>query len=283
MESALYAEMFAVEQRHWWFAAKHEIVLDLLRRYLPKTEASGSRLQAPGFRRSGFRRDFLKPGAWSLKPEACSLKPKIADLGCGCGGMLARLSKSYEAMGMDSSPEAAAFAAQRGIPVQLGFLPDQVPLPRGHFDAVLMLDVLEHLDDDYSSVAAAAELLRDQGILICTVPAYQWLWTKRDEHHHHRRRYSWDQFHRLFDRLGLRIEVFSHFNTWLFPLALAERLSRRLLKRDEPTDLRVPPAAINRLFQGIFASERRILGRFTLPFGLSLVAVVRKDASGMRR
>ncbi len=247
MDRALYAEMFAVEQRHWWFAAKQRIVLDLLRRLLPR---------AP--------RD----------------RPRVADLGCGCGGMLARLAERYEVTGMDASPEAAAFAAQRGIQVQLGFLPNQVPLPREHFDAVLLLDVLEHLDDDYNSVAAAAELLRDEGVLICTVPAYQWLWTKRDEHHHHRRRYSWDQFHRLFERPGLGVELFSHFNTWLFPLALAERLSRRFFKKDVPTDLRVPTPVVNRLFELVFASERRLLGRFTLPFGLSLVAVVRKNRLG---
>ena len=57
-------EMFAVEQRHWWFAAKHRIVMDLLERYLPNKNAAG-------------------------RHE----RPRVADLGCGCGGMLAQLSK----------------------------------------------------------------------------------------------------------------------------------------------------------------------------------------------
>src|SRR5262245_48165974 len=128
MDRALYAEMFAVEQTHWWFRAKHRIVRDLLGRYLPRPD----------------------DGAFRASPV------RIADLGCGCGGMLAALAQEYDVTGLDASPEAAAFSAQRGIPVRLGFLPDQVPLPKDAFDAALLLDVLEHLDDDAGSVAAAA-------------------------------------------------------------------------------------------------------------------------------
>jgi hypothetical protein len=35
MREELYSEISAMEQEHWWFVARHRIVLDLLKRYLP--------------------------------------------------------------------------------------------------------------------------------------------------------------------------------------------------------------------------------------------------------
>jgi 2-polyprenyl-3-methyl-5-hydroxy-6-metoxy-1,4-benzoquinol methylase len=249
MREELYDEMFEMEQRHWWFAAKHQIVSSLLRRYLPRVE-NGSR-------------------------------PRIADLGCGCGMLLSKLRDAYDVRGMDASPQAIEFCARRGVTVEKGGLPEDVPLERGAFDAVLLLDVLEHLGDDRSSAVAAAQLLRPGGILFCTVPAYPWLWSPRDEHHHHKRRYTAAAFRKLFeDQRELRLELFSHYNSWLFPVAAAARVASKFTPpRDAGgTDLSVPPAPLNTLLRHTFASERHLLGRVRLPAGLSLIAIARKTS-----
>src|SRR5690606_6126967 len=102
-----------------------------------------------------------------------------------------------ECVGLDAFPQAVTFSRQRGVDVVTGSLPDDVPLEAGRFDAVLLLDVLEHLDDDYGGLKRAVRLLRPGGIAICTVPAYPWLWTARDEHHQHKRRYTSGGFRRL--------------------------------------------------------------------------------------
>src|SRR5260370_9195570 len=165
MREELYAEIFAMEQGYWWCAAMHRIVLHLPARYLsPK---------------NGKRQ-------------------KVADLGCGCGMMLQRLSEKYDPIGLDGSRHAIEFASHRGVTARLGALPEDVPLTRESYDAVLLLDVLEHLKDDRGSVGVASSLLKTGGILICTVPAHMWLWTKRDKHHHHFRRYSSTHFPPLF-------------------------------------------------------------------------------------
>ena len=247
MRDKLYGEMFEMEQRHWWFQAKLTIVASLLKRYL-----------------------YRSPGQ----------RPRIADLGCGCGMMLYQLRNDYDVVGMDGSPQAIAFCAQRGVKAQLGQLPDQLPFPRHSFDAVMLLDVLEHLERDTETAVAAAALLKPGGILLCTVPAYQWLYSKRDEHHQHFRRYGRRQFARLFNQPSLRLELLSFYNTWLFPLAAASRLATRIIPSDQTKDLRVPPAPINRTMAAIFASERAFLGRVPLPFGLSLIAVAR-NATGL--
>jgi SAM-dependent methyltransferase len=243
MRSELYEEMYRLEQTHWWFQGRARIVMNLLQRYLPGEGAA-----------------------------------RIADLGCGCGMMLSRFrTAGYDAEGMEAFDEAISFCAQRGINVSKGFLPDPLPLERGGFEAVTMLDVLEHLDDDINSAKAAAELLKPGGILLCTVPAYPWLWAKRDEHHQHKRRYTKSRFRSLFTIPTLKIETLTYYNTWLFPLAAAARLATRLRRADDaPTDLKVPAAPINKSLETIFASERATIGRIPQPFGLSLVAVARR-------
>ena len=242
MESYLYKEMFALEQNHWWFAAKHRIVLELLGRHFAG-----------------------QAGRW-----------RVADIGCGCGRMLELLAKDYDAMGLDASPLAVEFSHQRGVNILQGFLPDQIPLPEKSFDAVLMLDVLEHLDDDVRCAAAVAKLLKPGGLFLCTVPAYQWLYGPHDAAHHHRRRYRKSQLRHTLATAGLKVRYISYFNTVLFPLAVAQRLAQRMGKSQ--TVSTAPPARpINAIFQAIFASERHLLGRVSSPFGLSVLAMAIAD------
>jgi SAM-dependent methyltransferase len=241
MRDNLYPEMFEMEQRHWWFRAKHRVVMSLLARYVGKTG-------------------------------------RVADLGCGCGMMPFKLQQAgYGVVGLDMSDDAIAFAAQRGVKVLKGGLPAPIPFATDEkFDAVLMLDVLEHLEHDVASAKAAADLLKPGGALICTVPAYQWLYSQRDTDHQHFRRYAKKQYRALFEIPTLRIELLSHYNFWLFPLAAGARLASKLLPAKPGGDLHVPPAPLNAALYHTMASERAALGRVTLPWGLSLVSVARR-------
>ena len=241
MEAYLYEEMFRLEQRHWWFAAKHRIVLAMLERYL--REKSHAR---------------------------------VADVGCGCGHMLQMLSERYDAVGVDASPLAADFARQRGVKVVQGALPENVGLPAGEFDAAIMLDVMEHLDDDVASARAVSTLLKPDGILLVTVPAYQWLFSEHDKAHHHRRRYNRQGLLQVLSAAGLRVRYISYYNTILFPLAVGQRVISRSGVGVKQVTTAPPPEPINALFRGIFASERHALGRVSLPFGLSLIAVAER-------
>jgi 2-polyprenyl-3-methyl-5-hydroxy-6-metoxy-1,4-benzoquinol methylase len=242
MQEELYDEIFAAEEKHWWFVARHRIVLYLLSAYLPP--------------KSGIRYN-------------------VADLGCGCGMMLHRLGEKYDAIGIDGSRRAIDFALQRGVTAKYGALPDDVPLARQSYDAVLMLDVLEHLKSDRASVEVAASLLKPGGIVICTAPAHMWLWTEFDEDHHHFRRYSKQQFRSLFDQASFRLELLSHLNAILFaPAALWRILATKVFERDRARYLRLPP--FNSVLGSIFAFERLLLGKLPMPLGLSFIAVARK-------
>ena len=254
MDEALYDEMFRLESAHWWFVAKRRIILSLLKKHLPVLPSSPA--------------------------------PRVCDIGCGCGMTLRELQEhGYQAVGVDASDTALSYCAARGVRAVKGMLPDHLGLPPGNADAVLMLDVLEHLDDDLGATLCAIDLLRPGGFLIATVPAYQWLWTRRDEFHHHKRRYSLARWRRTLGdataRCGARPLKVSYFNTYLFPLALAGRLASKLLPQpDRPGDMSIPPLGVNRLLAGVFASERLPLcAGFPLPFGLSLLAVMQKPVA----
>ena len=104
---------------------------------------------------------------------------RICDLGCGTGGNLAALADEHDVVGVEYSPQALEYARRRlGDRVRPGSLPDGIDLPAESFDVVLLTDVLEHIEDDVGSAQTALRLLRPGGIVVATVPAYQWLYSR---------------------------------------------------------------------------------------------------------
>jgi SAM-dependent methyltransferase len=245
MESELYDEMYRVEQDHWWFRARREIVWSLVERYVE----------------GGAKRRL-----------------QVCELGCGTGGNLAALADRHEVVGVECSTAALEFARRRlGDRVVRGSLPDDVCLPHASFDVVLLTDVLEHIEDDRRSAAVALRLLRPGGIVVATVPAYQWLYSPRDAHHQHYRRYGRRRFETLWKSPESSNLLISYYNSFLFlPAAIARLASKWKLSRSAISDLSVPPQPLNALLARVMSCERNLLGRMAQPFGLSLVAVVRK-------
>jgi len=241
MQPGLLERMLAVEQNHWWMRARQEILLALLRRWVP---AGG----------------------------------RVLDVGCGTGFLAAAASKEWEVWGLDPAPEAVAFCRARGLHrVQQASVAD---LGTGMFpacDAVCFFDVLEHLDDDLAALRGAVRNLAKGGRVLVSVPAYAWLWSSHDLTHHHRRRYTRSSLQNAFEAAGLVPVILGYFNTRLFPIAAASRLWNRWT-RAQPGSvlLPLPPAPVNALLRRVFASEaHRLSGPTPRPFryGLSVLAV----------
>src|SRR4051794_38804112 len=247
MDACLYDELHRVEQTHWWFRARRHIVWSLVGRYVP-----GLAIQ----------------------------RLRVCELGCGTGGNIAPLADTHDVVGVECSPHALAYA-RRSLAncFRYGKLPHDIDLPPQSFDVVLMTDVLEHIEDDRASAKVAISLLRQGGVLVATVPAYQWLYSPRDAQHHHFRRYGKKQFAKLWPTAACKIELLSYYNTLLFPIAAAARLGSKFSKRESSGDLTLPPKWINEHLTGIMRCELNLLGRVPMPFGLSLIAVLRKRAS----
>jgi SAM-dependent methyltransferase len=180
--------------------------------------------------------------------------------------------------GLDSSELAVEFCNQRGLDkVVRGDLtaPPRETWPTDGFDLVMFLDVVEHIGDDIGALRAAAKLVKRNGTLLVTVPAYRFLWGAHDVVHHHKRRYTREQIVSTIRAAGFEPVFASYFNTLLFPVVAAARVAGRLFGRDTASDATLPARPINALFRAVFTWERHLLRATTMPFGVSIVVVAR--------
>ncbi len=243
MDPKAYEQMAAVEDVHWWFVARRQILSQVIRSLL------------------------LSPGA------------QILDVGCGSGGNLPMLKQHGSVKAMEYGEEARQLATARQVAeVQAAHLPDQIPFSGEAFDLVVMLDVLEHLDQDTASLQALRIRLKPEGWLLLTVPAYPFLWSQHDVVNHHKRRYTRSQLLQVVQQAGYRIHYISFFNTILFPIVLIVRVLNKALGRQGGDDLTLPSPWVNRILGQIFGFERQFLPRLRFPFGVSLVLIAQPQS-----
>jgi len=244
MDKEFYLHYATVEDQHWWFVGRRLIVEDVIRKLnLPKNSA-------------------------------------ILEAGCGTGGNLSMLARHGKLQAMELDETACHLANERRVTnVKLGSLPDKIPFTN-QYDLIVILDVLEHLDDDFAALQALSAKLKPNCWLLITVPAYQFLWSHHDEINHHKRRYTLKNLKQVVRQAGYSVRYASYFNTWLFPLIAGVRLLKNLLKIDQHDvnhhDLFLPAKLINRFLTFLFASERYLINRVSLPFGVSVLLVAQK-------
>jgi SAM-dependent methyltransferase len=237
MERSVYDEMAALDQRHWWYRARREVIDALVRRL-------------------------------DLPRDA-----RILEIGCGTGHNLEMLSRFGRVDAIEVDGAARAIAEKRlGRPVLNAPLPALDGVAEQTYDLVAAFDVIEHISDDQAALASIARRLKPGGAFVMTVPAHQWMWSAHDTVNHHHRRYSKTGLKQLVDGSPLKLERLGYFNSLLFPLAVGQRLASKLA-RNQSSDTKLPPAPLNQALERVFAFERRLVGRVPLPVGLSLFAV----------
>jgi len=241
MERAVFDRMAELDQEHWWFLARRRILDRLIER-------------------------VVRP------PE----KARVLEVGCGTGHNLAMLGRFGKIEACELDKCARALASKRsGKRVKDARLPDLSMFERNAYDLVALLDVLEHVPDDIGSLRAIHRRLKPGGALMLTVPANPWMWSAHDVAHHHFRRYTRAGLSRLFMQAGFEVQLLSHFNSLLFPPIAAARLLNKARGADSADDA-LPGATVNALLNTVFGLEAGLIGRVPMPFGVSLVAVVRR-------
>lgn len=202
---------------------------------------------------------------------------KVLDIGCGSGLMLNALDEVGQTFGMDMSDEAISFSKEVfDGRVEKGALPDQLPYQENFFDLITALDVIEHIDNDTDSISAIRALLAPGGKAIFTVPAYMFLWSAHDEMNQHKRRYTLPELNEKLVQSGFTVEKITYYNTLLFPVVFVVRMLNNILQRDGSSDTDMPGRLMNDILKKIFGFEKYLLRYFNLPFGVSILAVVKK-------
>lgn len=98
---------------------------------------------------------------------------RVLDVGCGNGELVAYLAKAgFDAEGVEPSAEAVAAAQRNGLRVhEATFQEFTRHAPRqGAYDAVTIVNVLEHVPDPAATMTAARRLLRPGGLVVARVP-----------------------------------------------------------------------------------------------------------------
>src|SRR3989344_280903 len=237
MELQEYKKMDAIENEHWWFVAKRNMIGIILNKYAKEKNL------------------------------------KILDLGCGTGAVMKFLdSKDYKVCGVDTNDAALDYCSEKRLEVKKGEA-ENINFDDNAFDIVLALDLLEHLDSPEKSIREINRILKKDGLLIATVPAHQFLWSYHDVSLHHKKRYDKENFKNLFQD-NFKIETISWIHSSILLPAILIRLMNKMIGGKETSDVAKSGKTTNFIMGIVYFFELNIFKFFNyLPWGLSLLVV----------
>ncbi len=216
-----------------------------------------------------------------VRQEGLEPPARILEAGCGWGVNLEAFEGAgYETAGLDVSrrilemidrPERRLFQAD---------LTQGWPVGSTSYDAVLALDVLEHLDDDAGAIRRLAGLLRPGGLIVASVPALPELFSEFDRVQGHRRRYLPETLRAAFADSPFGPPRISYWGAWMRPILLRMRKKAPRKTGGRPKSygdyLRLPPWPGPLIMRWLFAWEKAKTLAGKLKTGTSLFAVARR-------
>ena len=239
-----YANLDRVEQSHWYYAGKRELVRRWIQRVRPP------------------QHDHT-----------------LLDCGAGTGRFGLEMAPHCRVLVLDDHEESLRLLRQRFPADRVLCLgaDGSVPLPDGSLDYLTALDVLEHTLNDAAVVTGFQRLLRPGGLVVITVPASMALWSDWDVGLHHYRRYSRGQLQALFAGGEWETIYINYTNVPVFPVVwLLRRWRRWFPARADAAraEDRQPAVWVNRILRSLFVELA--FWRMPFPFGVSLLLVARR-------
>lgn len=239
-----------IEDRHWWWEGRRRLVAD-----------------------------FLK----SSRTD----KPTILDVGCGTGetmSFIKRVSPGSLVWGIDKSRVAIRFASNRGHKTVKLANAIKLPFKGKTFNAVLALDVLEHIREPQRALIEMKRVLTDGGKILITSPALKFIWSRHDAGQGHITRFDKSELERMAEKTGLKIELVRYFNFFLSgPIILIRVISRLpglgfVAGYDNGINYGVVNIRwLNNLLTRIFVAETGKIREIDYPWGVSVMAVMVKS------
>jgi SAM-dependent methyltransferase len=244
MDLGVYEAEARVEATHWWFTGRRKLFGRIIRELPLGKEES------------------------------------VLDVGTSTGTNLRLLREMGFAnvTGLDMSEDAIRFCAEKGLgPVQLGDV-TRMPFGDGAFSLVLATDIIEHIDDDARALAEIRRVLKPNGSVLFTVPAFMSLWGLQDVVSHHKRRYRRHDFLERVRAAGLDPGDAFYFNYLLFAPIWSARQLMKVVKPSVKSENELNPDWLNAALGAVFNVDTRTAPWLRPPFGVSILVLARKRA-----
>ncbi len=236
---------------------------------------------------------FEDESFWFAHRNACiaaafdqqRIEGPVLDIGGGNGVVSAALEKhGLDTVLLEPGPDGASNAHRRGLPSVVNATLEEAGFPDATFAAAGAFDVVEHIADDEAILREVHRVLRPNGVLCVTVPAYGWLWSSEDEFAGHHRRYTLPRLANLLERCAFRVKFQTYFFAPLtLPVFLMRSIPHLLHRRSDAalvetaTKQHMPSPVARRAMTALLAPEvARIKRGRPIPFGTSCLAVAVK-------
>lgn len=238
MNNKTFSRQIKNQKKHWWFQARKQIIDQII---------SNIKLKK---------------------------KNNILDFGSGSGVNLNMLEK----YGLVDVHEKNKFAriALKNKNKKIKNLYSTLKIKKNFYDLILIADVIEHVRQPKNLLNNLKKFLKKDGRILITVPAYQFLFSKKDEALGHYRRYNKKLLKNELTEFN--IEKISYFNTLLCAPIIIMTLLNKFLDRDYIKKVETTPNFIlNKVCYFIFSIEKYFLKYFNLPFGISIYVLIKND------
>ena len=237
MDNKTFSRQIKNQKKHWWFQARKKIIDQII-------------------------------SSINLKK-----KKNILDFGAGSGVNLDMLRKHGLVDIHEQNKYARAVIKKER---KIKNLYSTHKIKKKFYDLILLADVIEHVKQPKELLKDLKKFLKKDGHILITVPAYQFLFSKKDKVLGHYRRYNKELL--KTELSGFKVENISYFNTFLCIPIIIMTMLNKFLKRDYIKQVETTPNFIlNKLCYIIFASEKYFIKYFNLPFGISIYVLAKND------
>ena len=268
MELNAYQKNYEFQERFWWFVGMRKIYSGIL-------EGLGNKFT------TGL----------------------VLDVGCGVGNNLNLFRNYGTPMGVDISNVPLQFCKKSGFDRCVQAEATELPFRSGVFPIVAALNVSEHVKNDTKLFQELERVCQKGGIVLIVTSAFPFLWGVHDEASHHYRRYRKSELLEKVRASGLYVERISYINMFGFHILsiirpfkkMVSKFRANFVRNGRPkatarpqnlagiskgakaeVEIRKLPGFINWFLTKLLFLEAFTIKRINLPYGVSLLCLLRK-------